>query len=76
MCNPRPSLGVVVVKISYILTTYPYFHNFQFEILMQVSATLSRLLRLRLGFERFQHISLSPISFTKIKVSHSTCGPH
>jgi len=48
-----------VVKISYILTTYPYFHNLQFEILMQVSATLSCLLQMQLGFERFQYVSLT-----------------
>jgi len=53
-----------------------------FTFLMQVvpRATLSHLLPLQLGFfllseffypfERFQHIGL-----TKIKVSHSLCGP-
>jgi len=50
-----------VVKVSYILTTYPYFDNFDIDVLMQVilSATLSRLLPLQLGFERFQYVSLS-----------------
>jgi len=34
LCGPVQVLAVV--KISYILTTCPYFHNLQFEILMQV----------------------------------------
>ena len=34
LCGPVQVFAVV--KISYILTTCPYFHNLQFEILMQV----------------------------------------
>jgi len=43
------------------LTTCSYFDNLEFDILMQLvfSATLSRLLPLQLGLERFQYISLS-----------------
>jgi len=72
MSNPRAACGhskvlcgpvwvFAVVKVSYILTTYPYFDNFDIDVLMQVilSATLSRLLPLQLGFERFQYVSLS-----------------
>jgi len=45
---------------------------------MQVvlSATLSRLLPLQLGFECFQYICLSYIYFAKTKISHSMYGPH
>jgi len=46
----------VVVKLSGIMTTCPYFDNIlNLTFFMQVlfSATLSRLLPLRLGFERF-----------------------
>jgi len=65
-CGPvegfvRPSLDVAVVKVSHILTTCPYFNNFKFDILTQVvlSAALSRLLPVQLGFECFLYISLS-----------------
>jgi len=34
LCGPVQVFAIV--KISYILTTCPYFHNLQFEILMQV----------------------------------------
>jgi len=42
-----------------MLTTCPYFDNLEFDILVQVvlSAILSRLLPLELGFELFQCIS-------------------
>jgi len=42
--------AVVKEKVSYILTTCPYFYNLQFDILLQVvlSATLSRVLQLQL----------------------------
>jgi len=52
----------VVAKLSDVLTTCPYFDNIlNLTFLMQVvfSATLSRLLPLQLGFERFQCISLN-----------------
>jgi len=52
----------VVVKLSDILTTCPYFDNIlNLTFLMQVvfSATSSSLLPLQLGFERFQSISLN-----------------
>jgi len=41
---------------SAVLTTSPYFDNLELTFLMQVvlNATLSRLLPLQLGFERFQ----------------------
>jgi len=69
-CGPvegfvRPSLGFRCSKISYILTTCPYFDNVDFDIfdagVVFFSANLSRLLPLQLGFERFQHICLSYI---------------
>jgi len=41
-----------------------------FFIQVAFSATVSRLLPLQLGFERFL------IKFAKIKVSRSMCGPH
>jgi len=42
--------AVVKEKVSYILTTYPYFDNLQFDILLQVvlCAILSRVLPLQL----------------------------
>jgi len=63
--NPRaacyPVQVFALVKESYILTTCPYSDNLEFDILMEVvlSATLSRLLPLQLGVERFQYIRLS-----------------
>jgi len=55
----RPSFGVRCSKRT--RTTCPYFDNFEFDVLMRVvlSATLSRLLPMQLGFECFQYISLS-----------------
>jgi len=50
----------VVVKLSDILTACPYFDNILIlTFLMQVvfSATLSRLLPLQLGFERFNALA-------------------
>jgi len=51
----RPSSGFGCSKISYILTACRYFENIEFDLLIQVvfSATVSRLLPLQLGFERF-----------------------
>jgi len=58
----RPSLGFRCSKISYILTTCPYFDDVDFDIfdagVVLFSAILSRLLPLQLGFERFQYIRL------------------
>jgi len=68
----------VVVKVSDILTTCPYFNSIlNLTFLMQVvlRTALSRLLPLHLGFEHFK-TSLRYIGFPKIKVSHSMCGPH
>jgi len=51
---------VVKLKVSYLLTTFPYFDNLEFDIFDAgglLSATLSCLLTLQLGFERFQYIS-------------------
>jgi len=61
----RPDLGIRCNKISYILTTCPYFDHVHFDIFVAAvvffSANLSRLLPLQLGFQRFQYISLSYI---------------
>jgi len=32
MSNPWPGLVLAVVKVSYILTTCPYFDNLEFDI--------------------------------------------
>jgi len=66
-CGPvegfvQPSLGFRCSKSTlWLLTTCPYFDNLQFDIFLQVvlSATLSLMLPLQLGFERFQYISSS-----------------
>jgi len=52
-----------------MLTTCPYFDNFEFDILMQVvlGATLSRMLPLQLGFECFQYICLTKFSLFRSK---------
>jgi len=58
----RHSWGVRCSE-NILSTDCPYFHDLQFEILMEVvlSATLSRLLPLQLGLEHFLYISFSPI---------------
>jgi len=62
--QPCPTRGPVqafaTVKVSYILTTCPYFDDLEFNIFDQVvlSDTLSCLLPLQLGFQCFQYISL------------------
>jgi len=67
-CGPvegfvRSSLVFAVVKVSCILTTCLCFDFLNLTFLMQeiLSAILSRLLLLQLGFEHFQYISLSYI---------------
>jgi len=52
-----------------MLTTCPYFDNFEFDILMQVvlGATLSCLLPLQLGFECFRYICLTKFSLFRSK---------
>jgi len=40
-----------------------------------LSTSLSRLLTLRIGVERFQYIGLKQNYFAKVKLSHSMCGP-
>jgi len=62
LCPTRGPVSVfVVVKVSYMLTTCPYFDNLECDILMQVvlSATSSRLLPLQSGLKRFLYISLN-----------------
>ena len=61
MSNPRPSLGVRCSKSILHTDNLSLFYYLEFDVLMQavLSATLSRLLPLQLGFERFQYISLS-----------------
>jgi len=56
----RPSLDFRCGKISYILTTCPYFNNLEFAFLTQVAfnAISLRLSPFQLGYERFQYISL------------------
>jgi len=58
-----PSLGFRCSQISHILTTYSYFDNLEFDIFdagdLVFSATLSRLLPLQLGIERFQYLGLN-----------------
>jgi len=66
MSNPRASWGPVAGFVppslefcyskSILHINLPYFDNLEFDIFMQValSATSSRLLLLRLGFEHFQ----------------------
>jgi len=57
------------IKVSYILTTFPYFDNLEFDIFdagSLLSATLSRLQTLKLGFERFHYISFRYIWFAQI----------
>jgi len=66
-CGPGESLCApiqvfAVVKVSYTLTTFPYFDNLEFDIFDAgglLSATLSHLLTLQLGFDRFQCIGFS-----------------
>jgi len=50
----------VVVKLSNILTTCPYFDNIlnlTFVVQVVFSGTLSHLLPLQLGFERFSALA-------------------